>query len=276
MLSIIIPSRNEQFLEKTVQGLLDNCTGEIEIIVVLDGYNPPERNPRAKYIHHEKSIGMRQAINSGMAEAKGEYIMKIDAHCVVAKGIDEQLIKDHQPNWVQIPRRYKLDDINWCPLLTDIVDYQHYIFPLKYNPPSLHGFKSVERTLERKDIMLDDTMTFQGSCYFMTRAYWNKLDLLNDEGYGTLPSQEANYIGNTVWLDGGRVITNKNTWYAHLFKGSRHGRGYFLDLGLSRECYAYSYNHWVNENKEGFIKIIERFWPVHGWPKDWKERLWKS
>jgi len=273
MLSIIIPSKNEKYLEKTVQGLLNNCTGEIEIIVVLDGYNPPERNPKVKYIHFEKSIGMREAINAGVEASRGEYIMKLDAHCIISGGLDEQLIKDHEENWVQIPRRYSLDVNNWQ-REEKVVDYEHFIFPLKYNPPSLHGFRSPERAAERKDIMIDDTMTFQGSCYFMTRAYWDKMNFLKDERYGTLPAQEATYVGNTVWLSGGRVVVNKNGWYAHWFKGKENGRGYFMDRGLQRDCYAFSYNYWVNEKKERFIKFIEAFWPVPGWPDKWKDLLW--
>lgn len=273
MLSIVIPSKNEPYLEKTIQGLLDNAMGEIEIIVALDGYNPPERNPRVKYIHHEKGVGMREAINSCVAESKGEYLMKIDAHCIVAKGFDQRLINDHQPDWIQIPRRYSLDVEKW-ERGDKVVDYEHWIYPLKYSPPSLHGFRSLERQEQRKDIMVDETMTFQGSCYFITRKYWDELNLLKDERYGTLPAQEATYIGNTVWKAGGKVMVNKNTWYAHWFKGKDHGRGYFMDRGLQRDCYAFSYNHWLNDNKEEFIKIVERFMPIPDWPSNWREKLW--
>lgn len=274
MLSIIIPTRHEQFLEKTIQGLLENAGGDIEILVALDGYNPTERNPdpRVKYLELE-NIGMRQSINTAVKESKGEYLMKIDAHCIVPKDYDLQLIKDHQPNWVQIPRRYNLDPDKWC-RGEKVVDYELFIFPLRYSPASLHGYKWPERAIARENVMIDDTLTFQGSCYFIARKYWDELDLLNDDGYGTLPAQEATYIGMTVWSRGGRVVVNKNTWYAHLFKGQRFSRGYYMSKDLQRECYAYSYNHWVNEHKEDFIKIIEKFLPMPKWATDWKERLW--
>jgi glycosyltransferase involved in cell wall biosynthesis len=271
MLSIIIPTRQEPYLEKTIQGLLDNATGEIEIIVVLDGDNPPERNPKATYLYFKEPVGMREAINSGVIISKGEYIMKIDAHCIVDKGFDEKLISVHQDNWVQIPRRYTLDVDKWK-REDKVVDYEHWIYPLKYHPPSLHGFRSMERQEERKDIIIDDTLTFQGSCYFIKKSYWNELKLLKDEGYGTLPAQEATYIGTIVWTSGGRVVVNKNTWYAHWFKGNR-GRGYYMSRDAQRKCYAYSYNYWLNERKEDFIKLIEKFNPP-GWPPNFKEKLW--
>jgi glycosyltransferase involved in cell wall biosynthesis len=37
-LSILIPARNEMFLERTVLDLLANMEGHTEIIVVLDGH----------------------------------------------------------------------------------------------------------------------------------------------------------------------------------------------------------------------------------------------
>ena len=38
--SVIIPSRNERFLTKTVIDLLAKAQGDIEIIAVLEGYWP--------------------------------------------------------------------------------------------------------------------------------------------------------------------------------------------------------------------------------------------
>ena len=38
--SVIVPSRNEIFLNKTVEDLFRTATGEIEVIVILDGYWP--------------------------------------------------------------------------------------------------------------------------------------------------------------------------------------------------------------------------------------------
>lgn len=273
MVSIIIPTKNEVYLERTIQDLLDKCCGEIEIIVILDGYNPPERNsdPRVKYLYFEESIGMKDAINHGVAHSKGEYLLKIDAHCIIDNEFDRKLIRDHQFNWVQIPRRHKLDEEKWLKK-DDYVDYEYWIYPLKYNPPGLHGFKWLDRTAERKDILIDDTLTFQGSCWFMTKEWFKKCNFLNVEGYGTLPAQEATYIGNTTWLNGGRVVTNKNTWYAHLHKTQK--RGYSMSKELQNQCYIFSYNYWLNDNKEGFIKLIEKFWPLPNWPNNWQNRLW--
>lgn len=41
-LSIIIPSREEIFLNKTIQDLLVKAKGDIEVIATLDGWVPEE------------------------------------------------------------------------------------------------------------------------------------------------------------------------------------------------------------------------------------------
>lgn len=274
LVSIIIPSRNERYLDVTIKDLLAKAQGPIEIIVAVEGKPYPTEIEGVKYIYHPEPIGMKYSINEAVALSTGKYLMKLDAHCIVAPGFDEQLKKDHQPNWIQVPRKYSIVESEWKP--NDVfIDYEYWIWPPKYPSISLHGYRWLARGIERKDIMIDDTLTFQGSCWFMTREWWDKMDFMNDEGYNQLHAQEAAYIGNTTWMAGGRVVVNKNTWFAHLFKSKQMGRGYHMDDTLRRRCYKYSYQHWVHDNKEGFIKLIERFWPLPGWPQNWKEELWK-
>jgi glycosyltransferase involved in cell wall biosynthesis len=275
LVSILIPSRNEKYLDVTLRDLLKKATGPIEIIVILDGVDAP-RIDGVTYIYHPVNIGMKYAINSGAAIANGKYLMKIDAHCIVSEGFDRQLVQDHQDNWIQIPRRYKLDEEKWEPDFREWVDYEYYIFPLKYKINSLHGFRWHQRAAERKDVMIDDTLTFQGSFWFMTMEHWKRNNFMHDEGYNTLHAQEAAYLGNTTWLSGGRVVTNKNCWYSHLHKTKEGGRGYHMDLKAQRECYMYSYRHWVHDNREGFERLIEKFSPLPSWPQDWRNRLWSN
>ena len=74
----------------------------------------------------------------------------------------------------------------------------------------------------------------------------------------------------TTWLRGGRVVTNKRTWYAHLHKGKTYGRMYFLDRQALRACYAFSYDFWIHNKLEGrqhnFRWLLEKFGPLPGWP----------
>lgn len=271
MLSIIIPSRSEKYLNRTILDIQAKATTDIEIIVILEE-NDEERLKGVKYIYNPKALGMKYAINQGVKIATGEYLMKIDGHCIVSPGFDAQLIKDHQPNWIQIPRRYKLNEASWEPDFNELIDYEYWVWPRNYKPVSLHGFRWRDRAKERADKRIDDTLTFQGSFWFMTRAWWDKNDFMLDEGYNELHAQEAAYIGTTTWMAGGRVVVNKNAWYCHV----RAIHNYSINHQKREQCYIYSYKHWVLDNKEGFIKLIEKFWPIPNWPENWKEQLYRK
>lgn len=286
MVTICIPSKTERFLKQTTRDVLEKATGEIEVIVILDGYSlPPEDvvdDPRVRYIKLESSFHnqKRHGINRAIKDCKGEYVMSVDAHCMFAKGFDEQLVKDHKPNWVQIPRRNRLDAEKWS--LQDQsdnrppIDYEYIMFqPLISENKSMHGFKWDSRTLSEWDIPIADTITFQGSCWFMTKDWFNRCGFMQIEGY-TGWGQEAEEISLTTWKNGGEVKTNKNTWYAHLHKGEKYGRMYNLARSECRDSYAYAYNKWIIENKEFFINLIEKFPPMPSWPKNWKELIWKQ
>jgi GT2 family glycosyltransferase len=279
MVTIIILSKTEKYLDNTIRDILENATGEIEVLVGLDGYETEHIEGVTYFqIKGEGENHKRQGINQGVAMAKGEYVMWVDAHCLFAKGFDEQLVKDSQPNWVQIPRRNRLDAENWC--LQDQgddrppIDYEYFMFAPLARGEGLHGYKWDLRTIERADIMIDDTIEFQGSCVFMTKDWFTKMGFmdLRYSGWGS----EAEEVGLTTWKNGGRVVTNKNTYYAHLHKGKKYGRMYHLNQGERQQSWDYARNLWLNENKEFFISLIERFMPMPSWPSDWKERIWKS
>ena len=282
MVSIVIPSKGEIFLEKTIRDILAKATGEIEIYPVLDGYEPPANkivdDPRVHYIRFPATeySKKRQAINKMVEICTGEYVMSVDAHCMFAPGFDEQLVKDHQPDWVQIPRRNRLDAENWSlqPQSDSRppIDYEYMMFYPLHKDKCIHGFKWDARTYARADIMIDDTMQFQGSCWFMTKDWYKKLGLMDlaYQGWG----QEAEEIGLKTWKAGGAVKTNKNTWYAHLHKGAKYGRMYHLSRRENQLSYNYAYKTWVIDNKDFFISYIEKFWPVQGWPDDWKEKIY--
>jgi len=285
MLSVIIPSKNELFLKRTILDVLEKATGEIEIFAVLDGYTiPPDEvvlDQRVHYVPLEERpySQKRHAINLVVnTMAKGEYVMSLDAHCMMAPGFDTQLAKDHQPNWVQIPRRHRLDAENWC-LQTQSddrppIDYEYLMFTPLYKEHGLHGFKWDERTLTRAGEAIDDTLTFQGSCWFMTKEWFQERGFMNTayQGWG----QEAEEISFETWKNGGRVATNKNTWYAHLHKGTKYGRMYFLSKDENVKSYAYSYQRWVVENREFFTALIRKFAPLPGWPHNWEFLLYEK
>lgn len=263
--------------------------GGVEIIVILDGYWPdPALQPdsRVRIIHRGESRGMRNGINSGVAIAHGEYILKIDAHCMVSQGWDTALLADMEDNWVVIPRRKRLDAENWA--IEDVgkpdVDYETLSFPdnpADFGGPGLNGRIWTERIkarLGKPEFDIDENLSFQGSAWFMKKDYFYKLELMDEANYGTFWN-EAQEIGFKSWLSGGKVMVNKKVWYAHLHKGKKYGRGYNLDHGQLPIGARYTKKWMINQawDKQTipFHELIERFWPLPGWPEDWKDQLEK-
>lgn len=285
-LSVIIPSKNEQFLPQTVADLFAKAAGPIEIIVVLDGYWPNPPLPDRKgliQVHRGEGRGMRDANNTASQLATGDFIMKCDAHCLFDTGFDEILKRDCEDDMLMVPRRYSLDAEKWerGNIGKMPIDY-HYlscpIWSLKVKDDySMHGIEWRDRTRERwakPEYEIDEEMSFQGSLWFMSRKLWGRIYPMDTLNYGMF-AQEPQEIGNKVWLGGGRIVVNKRTWYAHLHKGKRYGRGYHISPKEIAKGHEYSAKYWMNnlwpERVHDLEWLINRFWPVPDWPENWKE-----
>jgi glycosyltransferase involved in cell wall biosynthesis len=288
MLSIIIPSRREQFLQKTIDDLLSKAEGEVEIIVVFDGvWQEVNSDPRVTLLHQGtpfETPGMREAINAGMRLSKGEYVMKADGHTMWDKGYDLKLIADCEDDWVVIPRRYRLDPETWT-IIEDgrpPIDYMYIDYPFFKPYDSTQGLHGAEWR-KTNDLLIDDLMTFQGSTYFMTKKHWERLGGLDTSLYGPF-THESQEISNKTWLGGGRVVVNKKTFYAHLHKGKKYGTGYGFNNKQWEEFKANMefgrracMNIWLQNKEPNMIHdwkwLIDKFSPVPHWPEDWETRL---
>jgi len=278
--SIIIPSCNEIYLQKTIDNILLKAKEEIEIIAFLDGYwsNPIIKDdPRVILIHSSIQKGMNYAINAMSRVATGKYIMKLDAHCILGEEFDRILKENHEDNWISVPRRYDLMKDTWT-RGKKITDYMYITPPNKKknneNKVWDRGFHGVRYNIKnRENILIDDLMTFQGSCWFMTKDLFKSIDGL-DYGYFW---HEAQQLGNKVWLSGGRVVRNKNTWYAHLHKGKEMGRGYYLSRNKGNEEAKEIIDLWMNNKWPKQIKkfqwLVEKFMPILVWENwNWEEK----
>lgn len=294
-LSVIIPSYKDHLLQKTIDSFLENSRllDEVEVIVVIDGFLleiPLKEDPRVKVIHLEKNQGMRGAINAGLKEAKGEFVMKVDSHCAFGPGFDKIMIENCKENWLLIPRRYSLDEVNFTKNeLRPIRDYHYFSFPEKGKYGHIisiidWGHKTRNKTNPKYDI--DDTMAFQGSCWMANREYFmKKVGFLDDrrETYGSFAGDQLE-IGLKYWLNGGEVKVNKKTWYAHLSKTKRHyNEGIYHKTFKNNHhtiaSFQWSTKHWMNDEEPNmmhpFSWLVEKFWPISHWPENWKE-VWGS
>jgi len=281
MLSIIIPSRNEQYLSQTVDDIFAKAKGEIEVIAVIDEQDQP-LEPRPNLIVHKKigKPGMKSAINQAVDIAHGEYILKTDGHCMFGEGFDVILTTNHQDNWIQIPRRYSLDaEITPWRIKPNrpIVDYEYLVFPFNEVTSVRNGGKWYVRAEERFSdprYLIDETMVFQGSCWMMRKDYYLstcKLEInpkTKDEFV-----LEPEELAFKSWLSGGAVMVNKKTWYAHYHKHTGM-RGYRIDKRTMKQQRIYHIDYWMHDRwPKATIKVadfINRFMPIPGYPLDWQ------
>lgn len=274
--SLVIPARNERYLARTIRDALDKAAGDVEVVAVLDGYWPDPDDliddARVRYVHRGVARGMRAAINSGVAIATGEYVLKADAHCMFSEGYDDELAATCEADWVIVPRRLRLDPEVWA-LIEDgrpPIDYMYLAWPGAEKSGSLHGREWRERNSDPalRSVEVDDLMSAQGSVWFMARDYYVTLELMNETAYGPF-AHEFQEVGLNCALSGGRVVVDKRCYVAHWHKSE--GRGYSLASADVAKGDEYT-KRWLTGDAWPKATLplswlVEKFWPVPGWPE---------
>ena len=302
-LSIIIPARNEMFLAKTIENILENIRGKTQIIAVLDGsWAEPQikDDPRVVLIHYSESIGQRAACNKAASLSDAKYIAKCDAHCGFDEGFDVKLMADMHDDWTIVPVMRNLWAFDWvCP-----DGHRRYQGPSgvctecgkpttrdfkwigKTNPqsdsycfntePQFQYFKEYRKRPEYKEMLketgLTESMSLQGSFFMMTREKYWELNIC-DENFGSWGSQGIE-VGVKTWLSGGRVIVSHKTWYGHMFRsqGGDFGFPYPLKDRRVKENRAYAKEYFFNNTFKGQVHplswLIKKFMPVSNWTQE--------
>jgi glycosyltransferase involved in cell wall biosynthesis len=290
--TIVIPARNELYLNQTVDNIFAKATGEIEIILVLDdcwNLPLPVDRPNMTIVHWGGRRGMRAGINAGAEIGRGEYLLKCDAHVAFCQGFDEILKADCDVDWMVNPRRYSLivdtwdRDTNKPP-----IDYEYLSYPYENGEQvGLHArYWWKERDKTRRSFEIDENMAMQGSCWFMPMEYFRRLIYPMDEANYGMFIGEPQEIGLKVWLSGGKHMLNKKVWYAHLWKGKPYRDLHMQKMGFPytrvslhelKRGNDFSTDFWYHNRWDKRIHdlawLVERFWPVPGWPED--RATWK-
>ena len=287
MLSVIIPAREEVYLERTIRNILENAEGEIEIIVELDGWMPNPQiaidDDRVIFEYHKEVIGQRACINHGVSISKGKYIMKLDAHCAVDKGFDVKLAADCEPDWTVIPRMYNLDANEhvevkgvkqpnphfWKPKLHKKTDYMYITGPTAEKPFRAMYYGGHK---PKSDKLIDETMCNMGPGWFMHKErflYQGGCDEGHEGGWG----QQGIEVSLKAWLSGGKLIVNKKTWFAHWFRGGGGpGFPYKISGNQINRVRKYSQDLWLNNKWEKQTRTIE--WLVEKFnPPGWVSNI---
>ena len=303
-LSVIIPSRNEEFVSRTVDGILKSKRGKTEVIVILDGSwtKPPiEDHKDVTIIYHAESIGQRASLNEGVRLSRSKYILKLDAHCIMDDGFDVKLMADCEPNWTVVPRLYNLHAFDWRCKKCKETWYQSPT-PKKCKGKKPCDSKEFERVMvwkprwrRRSDFMrfdtnlkfqywgalgkrgesqgdIADTMSLLGACFFMERAWYWKIGG-SEESWGSW-GQQGTEIATKTWLIGGRMVVNKKTWYSHLFRtqGGDFSFPYPQSGNQVARARKASQDMFYKNKLKGQVRplswLIEKFSPIANGAKD--------
>jgi glycosyltransferase involved in cell wall biosynthesis len=300
-LSIVIPARNELFLARTVQDIVENRRGKTEVIVVADGYWPDpviEDYPDVHLVHYAKSIGQRAATNAGARLSNAKFIMKADGHCAFDEGFDVKLMADCEYTWTAVPRMYNLHVFNWVcnkcgesrymgpkefkcvkcskdkphadwkmemvwqPRWSRKSDYMRFDSDLKFQ----YWGSFADREEAKGDVT--DQMACVGACWMMHRErYWELGGM--DERHGSW-GQMGVEVSCKTWLSGGRQVVNKKTWFAHLFRTQDGFSFPYPNPGIEK-ARKHSREMWFGNKWEGqklpLSWLIKKFWPIPGWDK---------
>lgn len=295
-LSILIPARNEEFLSRTIDDILKNKKGKTEILVGLDGEWSEDGIPQHEdlsVIYYDSSIGQRAILNKLCLISEGRYVMKVDAHCAFDHGFDVEMIQAADqlgPDVTLVPVMRHLHAFDWvCPdghrryqspsgACTECgkPTVKEVVWISKKNPQSTSYrfdrnlvFQYFGEYKKKQVGEFVETMSLQGSCFMITRNKWWELNIC-DENHGSW-GQQGTEVALKTWLSGGRVICNKKTWYAHMFR--TQGK----DFGFPYPNPGHAIEKARNYSKELFLQskwdkakydidwLVKKFAPVPGW-----------
>lgn len=268
-LSILIPSRNEEFAQKTLDNLKKKIKGDTEILFEED----------------TEPIGQRALQNKLARKATGEYLMKLDAHVEMSEGFDVEMIKNcpsvglltssilnlHAYDWkckkcgarnYQGKKPHALcceweKDIVWTPKPSPKVTFSYF----DKNFAWITGD-------DISDKEIDETMSIQGQGWIVpTKLYWD-LNLC-DESWGSW-GQQGVEMSCKLWLSGHKVLSTKKVWCSHLFRGI-DDFPYQRDMSEVHNGQVKSKEYFMGNKYDKAVRpfkwIIEHF----NYPGNWKD-----
>jgi len=187
-LSILIPARDEEYLEQTVDDIFKHA----------------ETDPEILWEEDLQPIGQRALTNKLAQRATGDFLMKIDAHCSFSQGFDRIMLEDANENDLLAIDLRDLDVENWRmkpePLTSQVVFDTN--FELKSAP--------------EKPGLIAETQCIHGLGFVVSRKKYFELNLI-DESFGSWGLMGLE-VPLKIWLSGGKVRVTKKAQMGHWYK----------------------------------------------------------
>ncbi len=121
LLSIILPCRNEEkYIREAIESVYKTSISETDFeLIIVDGMSNDKTTEIIKefkqiyknlFLLKNENITVPYAMNLGIKQSRGDYIIRIDAHCIYPDNYFEELIKWH--------KELDADNVG-CALITD-------------------------------------------------------------------------------------------------------------------------------------------------------------
>lgn len=303
-LSILIPARNEEFLQRTIFDLMEHIEGDTEILAGLDEMGLEEASHIiAKFAGYplmplfrwsEEAIGQRAMTNKLASISKAKYLMKVDAHCSFSQGFDVEMMNQMEDDVTLVPSLMNLHVFNWvCDDCQAIHEqgvepkecwrckkdkfHKDMIWMVKPKPIMTDfGFDSnliFQYTNQTKEGDLTESMSIQGCGFMVTREKYWELELgdPNFKSWG----QQGTEIACKTWLSGGKVMCTKNAYMGHFFR-TPTGFPYEIKYEDIMHNQEYSRDLFLGNKWPKQVKPIQWLIEKFNYPLDWSPELVKE
>jgi hypothetical protein len=220
--------------------------------------------------------------------------MKCDAHCSFDKGFDVKLMADMQDDWTVVPMMYNLHafdlvcecghrryqgpsdpcekcgkpmtrEMIWKPRKNRCTWCWHFDKDLRFQ----YTGKANKTPKGKGDIV--ETMSLLGACWMLTREKYWELNIC-DEEHGSW-GQQGTEVAAKTWLSGGKLMCNRKTWFAHMFRtqGGDFGFPYPISGKQVDKARKYSKKLWFGNEwplaKHDLNWLLKKFNPP-GWEEE--------
>ena len=208
MVTVIIPCHKEKtwMIQRTVDSLIENSRGPIDIYVVYDGDSGEEIKGATTW-YCSNRVGQRVIGNLVVGQTEGKYVFRLDGHCLMSPQWDVRM-KASCRDGVLVTTCFDSLDDDFKPQGRDNAFVQ-----LRSNLTNVHGrgWKKIEcREAE------EETMSITGTSFMMTRNDYNRLGGCNEK-YGNWGNLGAEWALK-FWLSGGRVIIRTDVVCYHYYR----------------------------------------------------------
>jgi CDP-glycerol glycerophosphotransferase len=181
LLTIVLPAHNVQaYLQPCLDSILSQASTDVEIVAV-DDCSPDASgeildqhaagNPRLRVLHLERNVGLGQARNAGLEQARGKYVWFVDSDDWIADGAIPSItarLRQTDPDvlifdYARAYWNHKVERNTWNYLFR--VPPPPKIFSLHDRPSALSTMLTAWNKAIRRDFLLDLGVRFGNGYY---------------------------------------------------------------------------------------------------------------